>query len=55
MIAVALGDLERAVTFLREFAEVTRGEGVYPWLHAEPHFEPLWDHPTFLELIRPKG
>ncbi len=55
MIAVALGDRERAVTLLGKQAAVSRGEGIYPTLHTDFHLEPLWDYPPFQELIRPKG
>ena len=53
MIAVALEDRERAMTFLREFVVIVGR--MYPVLHADNQFEPLWDYPPFQELIRPKG
>ena len=48
MIAVALGDRERAMALLRE-------RGYEGWLHTQFQLEPLWDYPPFQELLRPKG
>ena len=48
MIAVALGDRERAMALLRE-----RGHKI--WTHKQYQLEPLWDYPPFQEFIRPKG
>ena len=53
MIAMALGDRERAVTLLHEFVVVVGWW--YPHLHMTFELEPLWDYPPFQELIRPKG
>ena len=46
-IAAALGDGERAMTFLRESAE----ELSLP-IHTRHHFEFLWDYPPFQEYLR---
>ena len=48
VIAVALGDRERAMALLRE-----RGHEI--WTHTQYQLEPLWDYPPFQEFSRPKG
>ncbi len=51
VVAVALGDRERAMALLRE-----RSARQHPnWLHNQYQLEPLWDYPPFQELMRPKG
>jgi serine/threonine protein kinase/tetratricopeptide (TPR) repeat protein len=52
-IASLLGEKERAVGLLREAFSQGLSYGVY--LHCEIDLEPLWDHPSFKELLRPKG
>jgi serine/threonine-protein kinase len=53
-ILATLGDLDEAVRLLEQAFE----EGWFIWSahpHREPFLKPLWDHPAFLEFVRPKG
>ncbi len=52
-IASLLGEKERAVGLLKEALSQGFTYGVF--LHRETDLEPLWDHPPFQELLRPKG
>jgi tetratricopeptide (TPR) repeat protein len=52
-IAALLGDHERAINLLQE--AVSAGFFDYLDIHSNPAFEPLWDHPEFQEIMRPKG
>jgi tetratricopeptide (TPR) repeat protein len=52
-IAALLGEKEQAIDLLREsFAE---GNSYDVHLHRDMDFEPLWDYPPFIELLKPKG
>jgi tetratricopeptide (TPR) repeat protein len=52
-IAALLGDREGAMTLLRE--AYAQGAKFDARLHLDLDLEPLWDHPPFQELLRPKG
>jgi hypothetical protein len=52
-IAAHLGEKDRAVELLAEAFSKGFPYGVA--LHCSMDFEPLWDHPPFQELLRPKG
>jgi DNA-binding SARP family transcriptional activator/TolB-like protein len=52
-IAAQLGERDHAVALLR--AAYAQGFKWWLPLHSEPDFEPLRDHPSFRELLRPKG
>jgi hypothetical protein len=59
MIAAALGELDESLDLLRR--GLSRGAtpvltdlGIYELRH-NIFFEPLWDHPEFQEILRPKG
>jgi tetratricopeptide (TPR) repeat protein len=52
-IAAHLGEKDRAVELLAEAFSKGFPYGVY--LHSTLDFEPLWGHPSFEELVRPKG
>ncbi len=52
-IASLLGDKDTAVTLLRE--ALSQGRTYGPGLHADLDFQPLWDFPSYQELMRPKG
>ena len=48
-----LGNKEEAVRLIRVAHDEGRQHGV-GW-HRSENVEPLWDHPGFLEFLRPKG
>jgi tetratricopeptide (TPR) repeat protein len=52
-IAAQLGDHDRAIRLIQQ--GIAAGYGYNHWIHANPAFEPLWDHPEFQEILRPKG
>ncbi|HSN55048.1 MAG TPA: serine/threonine-protein kinase [Candidatus Sulfomarinibacteraceae bacterium] len=52
-IASRLGEPDRALGLLQQ--AVTEGFCNYLLIHREPDFEPLWNHPVFNEIMRPKG
>ena len=52
-ITALLDEPDEAMRLLREW--YFAGGGFGTWVHADPDFEPLWDHPDFQEFIRPKG
>jgi len=52
-IAAQLGDRDRAINLIQQ--AVSDGFRHYDWLHVNPDFEPLWDHPDFQEILKPKG
>jgi tetratricopeptide (TPR) repeat protein len=52
-IAANLGEEGRAVELLRESYSLGRRHDIED--HVDVDVEPLWDHPEFQELIRPKG
>jgi tetratricopeptide (TPR) repeat protein len=52
-IASRLGEPEEAVALLRQAWR--EGAFIWPWLHREPDFDPIRQHPAFREFIRPKG
>ena len=54
-VASYLGDLDRAVDYLRRSLELERGityASLYRW---DLDLEPLWGYEPFEELVRPKG
>jgi DNA-binding SARP family transcriptional activator len=51
-IAAQLGERDRALGFMRE--ALSRGRWTMDF-HADWAMEPLWDDPTFQELLEPKG
>ncbi|MGK7313637.1 MAG: tetratricopeptide repeat protein [Candidatus Longimicrobiales bacterium M2_2A_002] len=51
-IAARLGEEDRAVALLQEAA--ARGYAL-SWLHEDENLRPLWDHPSFRQLIEPRG
>jgi tetratricopeptide (TPR) repeat protein len=52
-IAAALGNKDQAMDFLRRaFSE---GTGMDDWIHREPAFRSLLDHPPFQDLLQPTG
>jgi tetratricopeptide (TPR) repeat protein len=52
-IAAHLGQKDRAVSLLRDmYSQGAMHDVSY---HRDMRLEPLWDHPPFQELIRPKG
>jgi hypothetical protein len=46
-----LGNLDEAVRML----EIAVERGAWPVWFRYPMFRPLWEHPGFIELMRPKG
>jgi len=52
-IAAALGSKDQAMVFLRRaFSE---GTSMGDWIHKEPVFQSLLDHPPFQDLLQPTG
>jgi tetratricopeptide (TPR) repeat protein len=52
-IAAALGNKDQAMVFLRRaFSE---GTGMDDWIHREPAFRSLLDHPAYQDLLQPIG
>ena len=52
-IAAALGNRDQAMVFLRRaFSEGTSRGG---WIHREPAFRSMVDHPTIQDLLQPSG
>jgi tetratricopeptide (TPR) repeat protein len=52
-IAAALGNKDQALVFLRRaFSE---GTSMDDWIHREPAFRSMVDHPTFQDLLQPIG
>ena len=52
-IAAALGNKDQAIDFLqRAFSE---GTSMGDWIHKEPAFQSLLDHPPFQALLQPNG
>lgn len=52
-IAAALGNKDQALVFLRRaFSE---GTNMDDWIHREPAFRSLLDHPPFQDLLQPIG
>lgn len=50
-IAAALGNKDQAMVFLgRAFSE---GTSMDDWIHREPAFRSLFDHPPFQALLQP--
>ena len=54
-IYVALDQEEKAIALLRQ--SVRDGGRFYPWFFwsSDPFLKPIFDHPDFIELTRPKG
>jgi DNA-binding SARP family transcriptional activator/TolB-like protein len=52
-IVAQLGEREQALHLLRE--AIAQGQPYGLWLHTDPDLEPLRNHPSFRELVRPKG
>ena len=50
-IAAALGEKEQAIVLLR--TAISQGRS-YLGLYCNILLEPLWDHPAFMELLKPK-
>ena len=66
VIAAQLGDHEDALLLLNAAVSqgfgkfilmnaVSQGFGNFMLMHSDPYLEPLWDHPEFQEIMRPKG
>ena len=52
-IAAALGNRDQAMVFLRRaFSE---GTSMDDWIHREPAFRSMVDHPTIQDLLQPSG
>ena len=52
-IAAALGNRDQAMIFLRRaFSE---GTPMDDWIHREPAFRSLFDHPPYQDLLQPIG
>lgn len=52
-IAAALGDAERSVRFLEQAFE--QGSQVFVYLHRDPAFRTVRDHPAFQDFLKPRG
>jgi len=52
-IAAALGNKDQALVFLRR--ALSEGTSMDDWIHREPAFRPLLDHPPFQDLLQPIG
>lgn len=53
VIAVGLGELDRAVDLLEEAFELGMGYGL--WLRNAPELAELQDHPAFERFMEPRG
>jgi tetratricopeptide (TPR) repeat protein len=52
-IAAALGNKDQAMVFLRR--AFSQGTGMDDWIHREPAFRSLLDHPPYQNLLQPIG
>jgi serine/threonine protein kinase/tetratricopeptide (TPR) repeat protein len=54
-VAAHLGELERAVEYLKRSVASTPGIGYDQFPRWDLDLEPLWEYPPFLEMVNPKG
>ena len=52
-IAAALGNKDQTMFFLKR--AFSKGTGMDDWIHREPAFRSIVDHPTFQDLLQPSG
>lgn len=52
-IAASLGNKEQAMAILRQ--SISEGTGMGDWIHRDPAFRSLHDHPPFQALLQPIG
>ena len=50
-IAAALGNKDQSMFFLKR--AFSKGTGMDDWIHREPAFRSMVDHPTFQDLLQP--
>jgi len=52
-IAAALGNKDQSMFFLKR--AFSKGTGMDDWIHREPAFRSMVDHPAFQDLLQPSG